>query len=189
MAVDYSAKRVASGVLLAAILHAGDQKGDRLISAIADNLKSQGYCVGGVVQTNIMQPGQCRCDMVLEELTTGQAIPISQNLGSHSRSCRLDSAALEHIVGLVETSIHNGLDILILNKFGKQEVEGKGLRNAIAIAVDANIPVAVGLNRANVEAWNKFSGGEGQLLQASTTDVEHWLRCTLQMDLNLQQVT
>ena len=63
-------------------------------------------------------------------------------------------------------------DILVLNKFGKQEIEGKGLRNAIAMAVDAGIPVLVGLNRANVGAWNDFCGGEGTLLDANTPDVE-----------------
>ncbi len=160
---------------LAAVLHSGDQKGDRLISTIADKLKSQGYGVGGVVQSNIVQPGQCRCDMVLEELTTGQSISISQNLGNQSRGCRLNPAALEHIVGIVEASIRNGLDILILNKFGVQEVEGNGLRNAIAIAADADIPVLVGLNRANIEAWNEFCGGEGQLFEANASDVEGWL--------------
>ena len=164
---------------LAAVLHAGDQTGDELISAVANKLKSQGYVVGGVIQSNPMQPGQCRCDMVLEELVSGLEIPISQDLGNHSKGCRLDSSALEHVVGLVEVSVRGGLDILVLNKFGKQESEGKGLRNAIAMAVDAGIPVLVGLNRANVETWNEFCGGEAQLLDANMADVEAWLRSCL----------
>jgi nucleoside-triphosphatase THEP1 len=167
------------GVRLAAMLHGGDQTGDGRIAAIAGKLKSQGYRVGGVVQSSIMQPGQCRCDMVLEELTGGLAIPISQSLGNQSQGCRLDSAALEYVVGLVEASVRNGLDILVLNKFGKQEVEGKGLRGAIAMAVEAAIPVLVGLNRTNIEAWNCFSGGEGKLLEPEGGDVENWLRAAL----------
>ena len=179
MTADPSRKSAAPGIPLAAVLHSGDQTGDALISAVADKLKLQGYSVGGVVQSNPMQPGQCRCDMVLEELTSGHALPISQDLGSQSKGCRLDSSALEYMVGLVETSVRCGLDVLVLNKFGKQEAEGKGLRNAIAMAVDADIPVLVGLNRANVEAWNEFCGGEGQLLDASMPDVEQWLRSCL----------
>jgi len=189
VAVDCSKTEAASGVMLAAVLHSGDQSGDRLISDIANNLKSQGYRVGGVIQSNIMQPGQCRCDMVLEELISGQTIPISQNLGNQSAGCRLDPSALEHVVGLVETSVRNGVEMLVLNKFGNQEAEGKGLRTAIAMAVDANIPVLVGLNRANIEAWNDFCGGEGQLLDPCTADVEHWLRSSLQAARHLQQVT
>ena len=179
----------ASGVTLAAVLHAGAQTGDTLISAIADKLKSEGYCVGGVVQSNIVQPGQCRCDMVLTELSSGQGIPISQNLGNQSRGCRLDPAALEQIVGFVEASVRDGLDILVLNKFGKQEIEGKGLRSVIALALDADIPVLVGLNRANIEAWNQFCGGEGQLLEARASDVERWLRSALPTPRHHRQVT
>jgi len=176
---DPAGENPVPSVPLAAVLHPGDQTGDELISSLADTLKSQGYSVGGVVQSNPMQPGQCRCDMVLEELTSGQEIPISQDLGNHSKGCRLNSSALEHVVGLVEASVRGGLDVLVLNKFGKQEAEGKGLRNAIAMAVDAGIPVLVGLNRANVEAWNTFCGGEGQLLDASTADVQQWLQSCL----------
>jgi len=164
------------GVPLAAVLHAGDQTGDALISSVAGKLKSQGYAVGGVVQSNPMRPGQSRCDMVLKELTSGQEVPISQDLGNHSRGCRLNSSALEQVVGLVEASVRAGLDVLVLNKFGKQEADGKGLRHAIAMAVDAGIPVLGGLNRANVAAWNDFCGGEGQLLDASMADVEQWLK-------------
>ncbi len=173
--IDPSQENAAPGMLLAAVLHSGDQTGDRLISDIANHLRSQGYRVGGVIQSNIMQPGQCRCDMVLEELTGGQEIQISQNLGNQSRGCRLDAAALEHVVGLVETSVRNGLDMLVLNKFGNQEAEGKGLRNAIALAVDAGIPVLVGLSRTNIDAWNSFCGGEGQLLEPHTAEIERWL--------------
>ena len=175
MAAEHQETQSPAGTPLAALLHAGDQQGDKRMSAIAANLKAQGYRVGGVVQANIIQPGQCRCDMVLEELTSGRTIPISQDLGNESQGCRLDPAALEHVVGLVETSVRGGLDILILNKFGKQEAEGRGLRTAIAIAVDAGIPVLVGLNRTHVDTWNDFSGGEGRLLEAGTGDVESWL--------------
>lgn len=175
MAAALQETRDTSATPLAALLHAGDQQGDKRMSAIAADLKTQGYRVGGVVQANILHPGQCRCDMVLEELTSGQTIPISQDLGNDSQACRLDPAALEHVVGLVEASVRGGLDILVLNKFGKQEAEGRGLRSAIAIAVDAGIPVLVGLNRTHVDTWSEFSGGEGRLLEADTGDVENWL--------------
>jgi len=169
----------ASNNLLAAILHNGDKKGDNRVRAIAERLQSQGYRVGGVVQSNITQPDQCRCDMVLRELISGQEVAISQNLGSHSQGCRLDPAALGHVAGLVEASFDHNPDILILNKFGKTESEGGGLRNAIALAVSADIPVLVGLNRASIDAWNEFCGGDGQLLESDNQDIENWLDTVL----------
>jgi nucleoside-triphosphatase THEP1 len=129
--------------LLAAIQHSGGRRIDCLIASIAGQLKRQGLRVGGVVQSNVEQAGECRCDMRLEELTTGRVVSISQRLGPQSRGCRLNDVALEQIVALVEASLVDGLDILILNKFGRQEAEGKGLRTAVAHAVAAGIPVLV----------------------------------------------
>ena len=162
-------------IALAAVRHSGGHEIDRLISAIASELKRKGYRVGGLVQSNRAAAGDCRCDMLLEELTTGQLHPISQQLGPGASGCRLDVAALAQVVAQVDASLRDGLDVLVLNKFGKQEAEGGGLRDAIANAVDSGIPVLVGLNQAYDSAWRQFCGGEGQILQADRTAVVAWL--------------
>ncbi|MDH3474227.1 MAG: DUF2478 domain-containing protein [Rhodospirillales bacterium] len=167
------------GVLLAAIQHSGGRRIDRLIASVAGQLKRRGLRVGGVVQSNVEQVGECRCDMRLEELTTGRVVSISQRLGPESRGCRLNDVALERIVALVEASLEDGLDILILNKFGRQEAEGKGLRTAIAHAAAAGIPVLVGLNRAYAAEWCRFCEGEGQLLEAEPAAIARWLETSL----------
>ena len=171
------------GVRLAAIEHAGTQEIDELISAVARRLRDDGLRVGGTVQSNPTRSDRQRCDMELEELTTGRAFPISQQLGPESRGCRLDGTALEQVVGLVDASLRRGLDILIVNKFGKQEAEGKGLRNTIAKAVEAGIPVLVGLNRAHAAAWRQFSGGQGKLLAPDAAVIDEWLQDSLHNSL------
>lgn len=160
---------------LAAIRHSDGSEIDRLLSSIALELKQDGYRVGGVVQSNKEKPGDCRCDMVLEELTTGQTYSISQDLGREANGCRLDVAMLTQVAAQVEASLENGLDILVLNKFGKREVEGGGLRDAIAVAVQGGIPVVVGLNHDYENAWQQFCGGEGQILEADSATIRRWL--------------
>ncbi len=164
---------------LAAIVHAGEAGIDGLISEIARDLRAAGYRVGGVAQSNVEVPGECRCDMSLEELTSGRVIPISQDLGSESDGCRLDPAALATMVGLVDASLERGLDILVLNKFGKQEADGRGLRDTIARAVGAGIPVLVALNAALLPAWAEFSGGEGVTLRPDRAEIDNWLTASL----------
>lgn len=160
---------------LAAVIGGGNGEGDRFLSDVARQLIGMGVKVGGVVQSNPLEPGQCRCSMVLEELTTGTHIPISQNLGRDSRGCRLDAGALEFAASLVETSIARGLDMLVLNKFGRGEAEGRGFRQAIALAVESEIPVLIGVNKANLSAWQEFTGGECVLLEADQSFVASWL--------------
>ena len=48
--------------------------------------------------------------------------------------------------------------LLIVNKFGKIEADGGGLREAIAEAVDLGIPVLVGVPARNLDRWRAFAG-------------------------------
>lgn len=164
---------------LAAVLGSSAGDSDRFLTRTARVLAARGLRVGGVVQSNPSQPDQHRCAMILEELTTAAKIPISQNLGKDARGCRLDTGALEHAATLVESSIARGLDILVLNKFGRREVEGGGFRQAIALAIEADIPVLVGLNHGNIDAWQAFTGSEGTLLPLDTSAVGAWIATQL----------
>lgn len=177
--VESSQASSCNGANLAAIQHSGDAETDMLLAEIARRLKRGGYRVGGVVQLNVPQSDGRRCDMVLEELTSRQTVCISQQQGPGSRGCRLDSAALEHAVGLVEASLQDGLDILILNRFGKQESEGRGFATTIAKAVDASIPVLIIINRDYAAAWHRFCGADGQVLKADLSDVNQWIDASL----------
>jgi hypothetical protein len=60
---------------------------------------------------------------------------ISQDLGRASRGCRLDRRPWKKQVGLVSASMVQGADLLIINKFGKHEAEGRGFRMVVAEAL------------------------------------------------------
>lgn len=132
---------------------------DTLLKDVADGLKSGGARLAGAVQHNTHNGDRCRCDMTLEDLTSGRLVKISEDRGPEARGCRLDSSALEEIVGLVSASLEASPDIVIINKFGKREAEGSGFRSTIEQALEAGIPVVVAVNAANIDAWNFFTGG------------------------------
>ena len=87
------------------------------------------------MQINIEKSGYHYCDMDVRVLPNGPMIRISQNLGRAARGCRLDAGALEAAVVMAERGIAAGADLLIVNKFGKQEAEGHGFRALIAEAL------------------------------------------------------
>ena len=150
--------------MLVALLSPNRGEADRTMSALALRLEADGYRLSGLVQTNVARAGRCRCDMVLRDLASGRELGISQDLGDGARGCRLDYAALETAAGWVEASISPDIDVLLLNKFGRREAEGAGLRSAIVAAVGFDIPVIVGLAPENREAWDMFCGGAGEVL-------------------------
>ncbi|MBL6430620.1 MAG: DUF2478 domain-containing protein [Alphaproteobacteria bacterium] len=136
---------------------------------------SIGIRATGVVQINAEREDAGPCDMDVQVLPDGPAIRISQSLGREARGCRLDPAALERAVGLVEARLAEGADCLIVNKFGKHEAEGRGFRTAIAEALSADIPVLVGLNRLNAEAFVQFSGGLAVELAPNLEALANWI--------------
>src|SRR5262249_38763558 len=99
-----------------------------------------------------------RCDIVLEDLMTGERTDLFERRGSGARGCRLDIAALTAITARIERALDQRPDLLLLNKFGKAEAGGGGLLDSIAIAIDRGIPVIIGVPARNLAAWRAFAG-------------------------------
>ncbi len=144
---------------IACIMAPGRGDADLLLEGLARNLLARRLRVCGTVQINTDRPDAGPCDMDVRVLPAGPTLRISQNLGKAARGCRLDPAALESAVALVEARLRAGADILVINKFGKHEAEGRGFRAAIGEAVVQGIPVLVGLNALNAAAFHEFAGG------------------------------
>lgn len=156
---------------------AGQRGGvDPLLAGVAERLAGLGYRVCGSVQVNAERLGRHHCDMDVRVLPAGPVIRISQDRGSASRGCRLNAGALESAVGLVEAALVQGCDMLIVNKFGKHEAEGRGFRNVIAEAAARGLPVLAGVNALNEAAFLEFSGGLAVQLEPSQTMLTRWLR-------------
>lgn len=161
--------------MLAAVQYSGGAEYDLLLARVAEQAAAQGLRLAGVVQINETYDALCACDMTLRDLTTGREIGISQRLGKHSRGCRLDPAALEEAVGLAASGLAAGADALILNKFGKMEASGRGFRPLIGEAIERGAAVLVGINEANIEAWQAFAGDDAPMLPADEGTILRWL--------------
>ncbi|WP_299659604.1 DUF2478 domain-containing protein [uncultured Ruegeria sp.] len=155
---------------------------DRLLSAFAEALTDAGTPLAGVVQTNTECADGYKCDMDLKVLPTGETIRISQSLGKNARGCRLDPAELERAVGLVTQSLNNAPRLLIINKFGKHEADGRGFRPIIADALERGIPVLVGLNQLNIERFQEFAGGMADALEPDIDRLTDWLGSLSQIE-------
>lgn len=132
---------------------------DLLLEALAADLAARGLRCCGTVQINSERCDAGPCDMDVRVLPNGPVLRISQDLGPQSKGCRLDPAALETAVGLVAAGMSADTDLLIINKFGKHEADGRGFRDVIAQALALDIPVLVGVNTLNRASFEAFAGG------------------------------
>lgn len=151
---------------------------DLLLSCVAKTLANQGYSTCGTVQINT-EHASGPCNMDVRVLPDGPTFRISQDLGLASKGCRLDPTALESAVALAEARLNPNVDIVIINKFGKHEAEGRGFRTIIADALEMEVPVLVGVNALNLSAFEGFVGSEATRLETSERLIHEWLATVL----------
>ncbi|MEM8822137.1 MAG: DUF2478 domain-containing protein [Pseudomonadota bacterium] len=148
---------------------------DPLLHDTAQAVIAAGRRVAGIVQVNRDVLGTERCDMDAIVLPDGPIIRISQSLGRGARGCRLDPEGLETAVAAAQARLDAGADLLIVNKFGKQEAAGRGFRSLIAKALDQGADVLVGVNQLNIDALSAFSGGLAERLSPEQTVLLQWI--------------
>lgn len=160
--------------MLGYVIAEGRGVADRLLAETAQTLRARGRIVAGVIQINRENARAGRCDMDLAVLGHDHVLRISQNLGPHARGCRLDPTGLEQAVGLVERALEARPQLLIVNKFGKTEIEGRGFRRAIGHALAEGIPVLTAVNTANRDRFLTFSEGLAESVAPQAGAILDW---------------
>lgn len=160
---------------IAYVIAEGRGETDLLLHDVARAAEARGLRLCGTVQVNTNCGEDRPCDMDVEVLPDGPVIRISQSLGPGARGCRLDPSALELAVAAAEARLADGCDLVIINKFGKHEAEGRGFRTLIAEALSQEVPVLVGTNRLNAPHLTAFSGGVAEALAPELSQILDWL--------------
>jgi nucleoside-triphosphatase THEP1 len=166
-----------SDLLIAALVYADGVYPDHAIARAIEPLRERGVQLAGAIQRDPAgRPGRHPCDLLLENLATGEITPIAEHRGKEARGCRLDVGVLTDISEAVASSLHEDEPrLLVVNKFGKIEADGGGLREAIADAVCLGIPVLVGVPMRNLDRWRAFAGSLSVELPADAAAISDWL--------------
>lgn len=150
-----------------------------IFAEIGESLRSSGRRIGGLRQENRPHSRRTQCDMILIDIDTGRTVDLSEDRGAEARGCRLDRAALLQAGEYVKQSIERGVDLVILNKFGKAESEGAGLRDLIALALERDIPVLVSANAEHHPNLMTFAGDLAAELRPDVESIADWLDAVL----------
>lgn len=150
---------------------------DLLLSGIAEQLQADGATLVGIVKDQSHGSRFANgCDVKVRVLPEGPVIQITQELGAGSDACRLDPGAIAQAVAKVEALPFQNADLFILNKFGPEEAAGRGFCNAIAAALERDIPVLVGVGAASKPAFDSFAGGLATALEPQPDALLAWYR-------------
>ena len=159
---------------ITAIIYADGQPVERVIRRIADHLIAGGRSVVGFIEIRRLREARARCDMILQEIGSGELVTISEDRGPNARGCMLNVQELARAESLATGALENRPDLLIINKFGKTEAEGRGFRRLIILAIDQAIPVLIAVPARNLDPWKQFSAALANNVRGETlpSDIE-----------------
>jgi len=160
---------------LAAIGYRKGEHADTLLADVVTALRRQNVSVYGTLQHWLCIPDD-PCAMALEILPTGERFSLSQDLGRHAQSCRLDPTALALAAARVRTilSEHPRPDLVLFSKFGEMEAQGEGFCDEIVYALDLGLPVLTAVAEVWLSAWQQFTGGFAETLPFAFDAVLDW---------------
>lgn len=151
---------------------------DLCLSQVVKLFEETGIKPSGAIHAPYKGANRSKCDMDLRILPDGPVLRISQDLGELATGCRLDSAALE--AATAEAAARSdGAAVLVVNKFGKHEAEGRGFVPMIVEAMENDTPVVIGVNGLNLEAFLSFADGCAELLPANPQYIQGWVTSEL----------
>jgi len=166
---------------LASVTASGRGATDRLLDAVVTRLARDGVRMAGALRAPAKAPGNGQCDSDLWLLPDGPVARITQALGPGSAACRMDSGALEEAAGLATARlIRNGADLVVLNKFGLSEADGRGFRALIAEAIGLGVPVLIGVSDTYRAAFDRFSAGLATALPPEEAAILTWCRSAIE---------
>ncbi|MBR0901979.1 DUF2478 domain-containing protein [Bradyrhizobium liaoningense] len=157
---------------LAALVYDPHQDPDAVLRGFALDLNARGLRVVGMVQA-----GQC-ADSSLSAvlLHSGEKLLLAQDFDPATQGCRLDLARLQNAGMRIAEALARGADLVIINRFGKRERDGKGLAYLVERALDSDIPVVIAVGGDHFADWIKFAGGMSVKLGCDRDALETWWR-------------
>lgn len=150
---------------------------DRLLTNIVERLSADGLRMVGAIRATRPGPESGHCNSALLLLPDGPIVDITQDLGTGSQACRMDSGALEMAVaGATKRLATEHVDLVVLNKFGLSEAEGRGFRTLIAEALERDLPVLIGVSDVQKAAFDRFADGMAVELPPDEDAVFAWCK-------------
>ncbi|CAN2533019.1 hypothetical+protein [Methylocapsa aurea] len=145
-----------------------------LIADFARRLSDSGARVAGVTQARMPDEATGRSRIVLRDIADGALYAISQDLGAGSVACNLDSSELALACAAIERRIAEGVDLVVISKFSKQEASSGGLADAFRAAMVAKVPVVTAVSPHYVDEWRQFAGPLAETLEMNAEALDRW---------------
>jgi len=148
--------------------------GDRMaLLKFVDKLKALNIRVGGVLQEALFNSEGEIVGLDAVDVSTNRRIPISRPT-KNDEECGLDVSALAGTTGIIRNAIDERFDLVVVEKFGELEQNGKGLIDEILQTIAEGIPLLIAVPEAALPLWQERSGELGSVIAFSEAAFQQW---------------
>jgi hypothetical protein len=135
--------------------------------------KSLNTRVGGVLQEALFNSAGAVVGLNAVDVLTNRRIPITRPV-KNDDECSLDVSALVETSEIIRNAINVRLDLVVVEKFGELEHNGKGLIDEILQTIVEGIPLLISVPEAALPAWQDRSGELGSVLPFTEEAFQQW---------------
>ena len=160
----------------AAVLFDKNKSAPGLFANFAKRMLDAGVKVGGIVQELHSTTHGKMGSIDAVEVDTGKRINIkTPHLPTTAAgTCLLDASMLAECSSAIDRAIFGNFDLVIIEKFGRQESRGEGLVDEIMKALASDTPAIIALPQNYKSEWDEMTGGEIEILSADIDAMVKW---------------
>ena len=148
--------------------------GDRMaLLKFVEKQKALNTRVGGVLQEALFNSEGEIVGLDAVDVFTNCRIPISRPT-KNDEECGLDVSALAGTTGIIRNAIDERFDLVVVEKFGELEQNGKGLIDEILQTIAEGIPLLIAVPEAALPLWQERSGELGSVLDFNEEAFQQW---------------
>ena len=157
----------------AAAVYTPDTDDRMALLKFVEKLKTLNTRVGGVLQEALFDSDGKITGLNAVDVATGRRIPITRTV-KNDDECGLDVSALAETASIIDSAISDRLDLVVVEKFGDLEQNGKGLIDQILQTIGEGIPLLISVPEAALPVWQERSGKLGSVLTFSEEAFQQW---------------
>jgi hypothetical protein len=162
----------ADGDIAALVYTAGDRP-DQVLLDFARHVSDSGRRICGLIQFRDRPSDDARRRvMVLDAWTEVEVSHETSAVGGGP--CHVDEGWMERMAAQVGASIRDGVDAVIVNRFGPLEAAGSGFCDAIRVVSETQTPLIIAVPAFEFERWTRCSNGMTVRLDCALDSVLEW---------------
>jgi hypothetical protein len=147
---------------------------DAVLTAAVAAIRARGVVVGGLLQRFGERLSNGKQSMWLDDIATGRRIRLDQPRGPGAKACTLDLDALAQASCMLRYTIESAPALIVVNRFGRAEVEGGGMRAEIAEAICSGAAVLIAVRSSRLDQLRDFLGESPAPVMPSPQAIADW---------------